>query len=90
MTTPTFNEVSLYEAICQMWGENGAHADVYRMLCKEAGVTLPAPVPAESVEDMIRRIFAETGSKIQTIKAIRWEIEGLDLIGAKNLVEKYI
>lgn len=84
-----FNEKSLYEDIVKTWGENGAHADIYRMLCTRAGVTLNEK--EEPIEDKVKRIHKETnGSKIETIKRVRWETEGLDLIAAKRLVEMYV
>ena len=33
---PMFNEDALRDEIHKVWGEHGAHAEVYRMLCAEA------------------------------------------------------
>lgn len=86
-----FNENSLYADIVKVWGEHGAHADVYRELCKKAGVEVEL-AQVESIEDKIRRIYREeNGSKIQTIKRLRFEDEHyVSLSAAKQLVEKVV
>lgn len=39
-TTEHFDENKLYTEIVRVWGEYGAHAEVYRALCKLAGLPL--------------------------------------------------
>lgn len=88
-----FDQNALYKDICKVWGEHGAHADVFRVLCKKAEVELaPVATPEESIEDLIRRIYKEeNNNKLQTIKRVRFEQEHyMSLSAAKQLVEKVV
>lgn len=33
-----FDEKALYKAIVRLWGASGAHVEIYKSLCKKAGV----------------------------------------------------
>lgn len=83
-----FNENTLYAEIAKVWGENGAHAEVYRDICEKAGVDLEPLLLNETIDDKVRRFYKEEdGRKINVIKRLRWEEPDLDLLAAKRLVE---
>jgi ribosomal protein L7/L12 len=87
-----FDQNALYTDIVKVWGENGAHAETFRDICEKAKLTIAPVAAAESMDDLIRRIYREeNGSKIQTIKRLRFEQETyLSLSSAKALVEKVV
>jgi len=88
-----FNENSLYAEIVKVWGESGAHADVFREICKKANIELDLNAEIEeSLEDQIRRIYQEEGrNKLKTIKRIRFESHSyLSLRATKELVDRVV
>lgn len=87
-----FNENSLYAEIVKVWGESGAHADVFREICKKADIELDELSIEETIEDKIRRLFRETGgNRINTIKHLRFDRETyMSLRSAKELVDRVL
>lgn len=85
----TFNEQDLYNAICLKWGENGAHADLFRDICAKAEIELKPPDTVGNIEDKIQAWAKEGHTKIQIIKLVRSE-EYLGLREAKELVDRYV
>jgi hypothetical protein len=87
------NEKDLYNAIVEHWGEHEAHADIYRELCKRAGVSLDGAVTVEQIAREAHKRWSNR--KLQAVKEFRDEYEKyfgirLDLRAAVNAFDEVV